>query len=108
MGLVGDLCRSIGFNAIAPIADDLMSALMATLQDADLHRSIKPQVLSVFGDVALAVGPKFVKYVEPVMIVMAQASSFEVSVHFVNRKNQKRSLSLVHGLHAEKEDYLNT
>ena len=77
--MVGDLCRSIGRAAIAPIADVLMEALLGALQDNNLHRSIKPQIFSVFGDIALAVGPHFAKYLDVVVTVMEQAGGFTVS-----------------------------
>ena len=39
---------------------------------------VKPQILSVFGDVALAVGPGFRKYLDIVLQTLMQASQAQV------------------------------
>ena len=51
---------------------------MANLSDNSVHRTVKPQILSVFGDMALAIGPDFVKYLDLVMTPLMQASQCQV------------------------------
>ena len=36
-----------------------MQTLLTNLQSPDVHRNIKPQILSAFGDIALAIGDRF-------------------------------------------------
>lgn len=52
--------------------------LMLLLQDDKVDRSVKPGVLSVFGDVALAIGPEFQKYLDLVVLTLQQASMLQV------------------------------
>jgi importin subunit beta-1 len=47
-------------------------------QDQNVQREVKPQILSVLGDVALAVGPEFRKYLEVVLQTLMQASQAQV------------------------------
>jgi hypothetical protein len=55
VGVLGDVCRNVE-GEILPYSDDLMSLLIQNLGKDDVHRNIKPQILSTFGDVALVVG----------------------------------------------------
>ncbi|KAJ1660746.1 karyopherin Kap95 [Dispira simplex] len=72
IGLIGDICRCLGEQAI-PYCDGYMTLLINNLQSPVLHREVKPTILSCFGDIALAVGTKFETYLEPVMTLLHQA-----------------------------------
>ncbi|KAK6961585.1 importin subunit beta-1 [Biomphalaria glabrata] len=77
VGIVGDLCRALGTN-ILPHCDELMMMLLENLGNEGVHRSVKPQILSVFGDIALAIGPNFKMYLDVVMTTLQQASQAQV------------------------------
>lgn len=74
VGIIGDICRALGPNA-APYCNEFMQLLVTNLQSPILHRSVKPCILSCFGDIALAIGDKFEPYLEVVMMVLQQAGS---------------------------------
>ncbi|KAM7286013.1 importin subunit beta-1 isoform X2 [Ixodes scapularis] len=73
VGLTGDICRALG-SKVLPFCDDIMTMLLENLGNNNVHRSVKPQILSVFGDIALAIGPEFKKFLDIVLQTLAQAS----------------------------------
>uniref|UniRef100_A0A6U3SM86 Importin N-terminal domain-containing protein n=1 Tax=Ditylum brightwellii TaxID=49249 RepID=A0A6U3SM86_9STRA len=73
VGLVGDIARSVEAK-IQPFCDEIMSALMQSLQNQSLHRSVKPPVLSCFGDIAMAIGAAFEPYLQVSLMMLLQAS----------------------------------
>ncbi|CAL4982818.1 unnamed protein product [Urochloa decumbens] len=77
VGVVGDLCMSLE-GKILPYCDDIMTQLLS-LEDRDLfcfqlRRSIKPLVFSCFGDIALAIGENFEKYLIYAMPMLQSAA----------------------------------
>lgn len=77
VGLVGDICRALGAK-ITGISDEIMEVLLGNLGNNSVHRTVKPQILSVFGDIALAIGPEFRKYLDLVLQTLMQASQAQV------------------------------
>lgn len=77
VGLTGDICRALGMDVL-PYCDEFMTMLLENLSNNSVHRSVKPQILSVFGDIALAIGPEFKKYLEIVLVTLAQASQAQI------------------------------
>eukprot|EP01117_Protostelium_nocturnum_P006894 TRINITY_DN2471_c0_g1_i1.p1 TRINITY_DN2471_c0_g1~~TRINITY_DN2471_c0_g1_i1.p1 ORF type:complete len:845 (-),score=225.27 TRINITY_DN2471_c0_g1_i1:390-2924(-) len=77
VGLVGDIARAIN-NKISPYCDEIITILLSDLQSATLHRDVKPPILSAFGDIALAIGKDFQKYLYAVMDMLNQASQMTV------------------------------
>ncbi|GAX79827.1 hypothetical protein CEUSTIGMA_g7267.t1 [Chlamydomonas eustigma] len=78
VGVLGDVCRNVEAE-ILPYCDEIMSLLVVNLGREDVHRNIKPNILSAFGDIALVIGDNFEKYLEAVLRVLKQAMSLSVS-----------------------------
>lgn len=77
VGLTGDICRGLKMK-ILPYCDEIMTLLLEDLSLPTLHRSVKPQILSVFGDMALGIGPEFKKYLMIVLQMLGQAAQLQV------------------------------
>jgi importin subunit beta-1 len=77
VGLVGDISRSIE-SAMVPYCDDIMNAMVEDLKDSSIHRSVKPPVLSAFGDIAMAIGGAYQPYLQFSMLMLMQASNTTV------------------------------
>ncbi|KAJ6795912.1 importin subunit beta-1-like [Iris pallida] len=78
VGVVGDLCRALE-EKVLPFCDGIMTQLLKDLSSNQLHRSVKPPIFSCFGDIALAVGENFEKYLIYAMPMLQSAA--EVSAH---------------------------
>ena len=76
VGVVGDLGRNISIK-ILPFCDELMTILLEGLISPKLNKSVKPLILSTFGDVALAIGVEFKKYADEVLNALHQAASIQ-------------------------------
>lgn len=74
VGLVGDICRAIE-GQIQPYTKDIMEALVESLKDPTLHRSVKPSVFSCFGEIAMAVCGGYEPYVQLSVMLLMQASA---------------------------------
>lgn len=77
VGLVGDLCRGLG-NKVLPFCDEVMFSLLSSLDNNQVNKDIKPTILSVFGDIALAINAGFLKYLPLVLNLLCQASQTKV------------------------------
>jgi importin subunit beta-1 len=77
VGTVGDISRNIE-EKIQPFCDSIMNALVDDLKDSTIHRSVKPPVLSCFGDIAMAIGGAYKPYLEFSVLMLMQASATTV------------------------------
>lgn len=111
VGLVADITRGLGIKML-PFCDEIMTLLLENLSNNNVHRSVKPQILAVFGDVALAIGPEFKKYLEVVMTTLMQASQLQLDrsdydlVDYINelRENCLEAYTgIVQGLKGDKD-----
>ncbi|MFQ6632227.1 hypothetical protein Gotur_008550 [Gossypium turneri] len=78
VGVVGDICRALE-EKIVPYCDGIMTQLLKNLSSNQLNRSVKPPIFSCFGDIALAVGEYFEKYLMWAMSALQRAA--ELSTH---------------------------
>merc|ERR1719426_675156 len=74
IGVVGDICRALEAKVL-PYCDEIIHLLLRNLQNPALNRNVKPPILSRFGDIALAVGGHFEKYMQVTMSMLVQAST---------------------------------
>ncbi|KAF2288481.1 hypothetical protein GH714_007839 [Hevea brasiliensis] len=85
-------------DKVLPYCDGIMSHLIHDLQSAELHRSVKPPIFSCFGDIALAIGEQFLKYIESAITMMHSAAQICAQMNtsdeeFIDYGNQlKRSI----------------
>ncbi|KAI2511256.1 Importin-beta N-terminal domain [Fragilaria crotonensis] len=77
VGLVGDISRALE-GKIHPFTNDIMDALVDSLKDADLDRGVKPQVLSCFGEIAMALNGAFEPYLQHSLMLLMQAAAMDV------------------------------
>uniref|UniRef100_A0AC35FYU5 Importin beta n=1 Tax=Panagrolaimus sp. PS1159 TaxID=55785 RepID=A0AC35FYU5_9BILA len=69
IGVISDLCHALKKEVrhafedkIAPLMDDMVSLLLQILQDANVKHAVKPLVVGFFGDIAIALGPNYNRY----------------------------------------------
>jgi len=79
VGVIGDLCRALE-GQVMPFCDDIMLQLMRNLIDQSLHRSVKPPILSCFGDIALALNADFGRFLETSMTMLFNASKIQMDM----------------------------
>lgn len=73
VGVVGDICRALD-EKVLQFCDGIMKHLLSNLGSSELHRSVKPHIFSCFGDIALAIGEHFERYVLYAVQAMQQAA----------------------------------
>lgn len=85
VGVVGDICRALD-DKVLPYCDGIMTQLLKDLSSNELHRSVKPPIFSCFGDIALAIGEQFDKYLTYAMPMLQGAA--EVSAQVSTRDDE--------------------
>jgi len=77
VNIIGDLCIALREKLFA-YSDQIMEVLLNNLQRSELHRDVKPNIIASFGDIALAIGAKFEKYLAYVANILQQACEAQV------------------------------
>ena len=77
VGVLGDISRALEAQLVQ-YSDRIMQVLLATLSDPSVDRTIKPQILSAFGDIALAVNERFETYLAHVLPMLRGAQTLSV------------------------------
>ena len=72
VGVVGDICRALD-HKILPYCDIILAQLLQNLRNNDLNKDVKPPIIACFGDIALAIGADFERYLNYVMPMIASA-----------------------------------
>lgn len=78
VGVVGDVCRSLKHGVMAH-CDEIMRCLLELLQSPSINRSVKPYVISLFADIAMAVEGDFDRYTSIVLGILKQAGEVNIS-----------------------------
>ncbi|XP_073159374.1 importin subunit beta-1-like [Henckelia pumila] len=83
VGVVGDVCRALE-DTVLPFCDGIMTQLLKDLSSNQLHRSVKPPIFSCFGDIALAIGENFEKYLMYSMPMLQSAAELSARTSSVD------------------------
>jgi importin subunit beta-1 len=78
VGVVTDICRAMQKN-FGKYFEVFMNLMYNALTNPNVHHHVKPQIVAAMGDAALALGPDFKRYLEPVLMALQQASNFQVN-----------------------------
>lgn len=79
VGLLGDMCRVLNKHLVVH-CNELVSILMEILQNVNANKSLRPAIISTFGDLSLALGSDFLKYLPVVLETLKQATQAEVNL----------------------------
>lgn len=74
VAVVGDVCRALGVGALK-YCDGFVTVLLENLSSSELDQMVKPALLSCFGDIALAIGGSFEKYLDVTMKFLEEAAT---------------------------------
>ncbi|EDW46374.1 importin subunit beta [Drosophila sechellia] len=80
IGLTGDIFRALK-DLMVPYANEIMTVLINNLTEPTIHRTVKPQVLSAFGDIALSIGSHFLPYLSMVLDMLRVASNLQTDAN---------------------------
>ena len=97
VAVVGDLCRALNAD-LAPYCDSIVTLLLQDLQSNELHKSVKPSILSAFGDLALALGPAFDKYLAHAVGMLESAAAHSLTAAPEDEEAEEYNVALQNGI----------
>jgi len=97
VGLVGDISRTIK-NQLMPYCDKIVLYLLQNLSKPELDKSIKPIIITTFGDIACAIGSLFSKYFEVVMNMLKQAGDTVAHTNIAEAEDQDDLIDYLNSL----------
>lgn len=110
ISLVVDLSTGLELK-ILPYCDEIMKIFLEDLQNQNLPTNIKPLIISSFGDIALAIGANFEKYLGFVGGVLKMASEAKIpenaddeTLNYINRLRENILAAYVGILQGLKKD----
>uniref|UniRef100_A0A914EA66 Importin subunit beta-1/Transportin-1-like TPR repeats domain-containing protein n=1 Tax=Acrobeloides nanus TaxID=290746 RepID=A0A914EA66_9BILA len=74
IGVLSDLCRAFE-GQIFPLMDEFMTHLLQILENTTVKRTVKSHALGCFGDIAIALGANFARYLNTTMDWLVNAAS---------------------------------
>ena len=74
LGVLSDVIRAIA-EQVTPHCDQIVRYLFADVESNTVSRMVKPAILAVFGEIALAIGGAFEGYLPVVMQLLQQAAT---------------------------------
>lgn len=77
VGVVSEIADALKKDILS-ICDDLMRNLLELLKSSTLDRGVKPHVISVFSDIALAIEGDFERYTGAVLQILKQAGEVNI------------------------------
>ncbi|KAI3920874.1 hypothetical protein MKW92_053831 [Papaver armeniacum] len=95
--VVGDICRALD-EKILPFCDGIMSHLLADLSSGVTHPSATPLIFSCFGDIGIAIGKHFEKYLPYVMPMIQVASEICAEMDTANEAMMNYRNQLMSGI----------
>ncbi|CAM9708140.1 unnamed protein product, partial [Phaeothamnion confervicola] len=71
VGVVGDISRALG-KQMFEYSDNIFRWLLQNLEDPNIHRSVKPPILACLGDICLALGGEFERFLQVTVNMLTQ------------------------------------
>lgn len=109
VGVIGDISRALG-SGFGKYVEQLMQILLQSLNSSELHQSVRPHILNLFGDVAMAIHQGFVRFLPFVFESLTQATSIQIdnsdydAIDYLNELYENSLTTIIGIIHGLKTD----